>query len=151
MVVRRNAALKIEQHDGANALRFRRSFGSAESDKRVVTPKSSERRFGIGIVAYHTARPSRAGVARNRFCSSQLSPLSATLPRSVMRFRSRSVESPEIDGDDEPSLLIAELNDVKGDEGQKNDRQEHQRRDHASCAFRPRTETQSPEARQEFR
>jgi hypothetical protein len=61
------------------------------------------------------------------------------------------VESPEIDGDDEPSLLIAELNDVKGDEEQKNDRQEHQRRDHASCAFRPRTETQSPEARQEFR
>jgi exonuclease V gamma subunit len=61
------------------------------------------------------------------------------------------VESPEIDGDDEPSLLIAELNDVKGDEGQKNDRQEHQRRDHASCAFRPRIETQSPEARQEFR
>src|SRR5580658_5637570 len=68
-----------------------------------------------------------------------------------MRFRSRPVESPEIDGDDEPSLLIAELNDVTGDEGQKNDRQEHQRRDHASCAFRPRTETQSPEAGQEFR
>jgi hypothetical protein len=45
-----SSALKIEQHDvGANAPRFHRSFGSVESDKRVVTQSVATVGFASGL------------------------------------------------------------------------------------------------------